>query len=663
MSRQSGPSLPPAPAVDSPDQFRNVVLVGPSGTGKSGVLAQLTGVGLENTTHKTESKPTTGLVAYAIAHDDTVITVLDTPGQADFVGEVRAGLRAADAAVFVISAVDEIDGPTALLWQECEAVGMPRAIVITKLDLPNTDFDATVTACRRAFGVVQPVYRPDGDSIVDLLNNRDPDLVETAIEQSEDELLLDAYLAGDDLPLDELRADLRKAVASGRFFPVLPVSFTSGAGVPELCRLIVHAFPAPTARPAPKVFTPVGAPAKSPACDASAPLLAEVVSTVTDPFVGRRSLVRIFSGRIHADDTLHVSGHLGRFIGRDVPGHPEHEDDDRVGQLGLPYGDAVLPVGTAIAGSIVVIGKLTHAETSDTLSSKDQPLVIEPWTLPIPLLPTAIRAATKSDDDKLAGMLQRLSAEDVTVRIEQTRDHQTVVWTLGPAHAEAVLTKIAERDIAVEAEELRLDLRETFVRPTSAQGRHVKQSGGHGQYAVVELTIEPLDRGAGVEFVDKVGGGSVPRQFIPSVEKGVRAQLESGVLHGYPTVDVRVTLTDGKAHSVDSSDMAFQTAAGLALRNAASEQTIALLEPVDAVTVEIADDHLGAVLSDLSGRRAKVLGTEPAGEGRTRIDAEVPQGELSRYPIDLRAVSHGTGTFTREPSRYDYLPAALAKSL
>lgn len=664
MSRQSAPALPAAPVVSGPHQLRNIVLVGPSGTGKSGVLAQLAGLDVHETARKSDDPPTTGLSAYTVAHDDVVITLLDTPGQADFVGEVRAGLRAADAAVFVISAVDQIDGATSLLWQECEAVAMPRAIVVTKLDLPNADFDTTVAACRRAFGPVQPVYRLEGDQIVDLLQTQDSELVEAAIEQSEDESLLDRYLAGDELPLEDLRTDLRKAVATAVFFPVMPLSFTSGAGVPELFRLIEHAFPSPVDRPAPRTYTTAGADVEAPACDPSAPLLAEVIHTVTDPYVGRKSLVRVFAGTVNSDDTVHVSGHLGRFVGHDVAGHPEHEDDDRVGPLGLPFGDSTLPVDKAVAGSLVVIGKLTHAETSDTLSGKDHPFVVEPWTLPIPLLPTAIRAASKSDDDKLAGALQRLSAEDVTVRVEQTRDHQTVVWTLGPAHAEAVLAKLSAHDVSVESEPLRLDLRETFIRPTSAQGRHVKQSGGHGQYAVVDLTIEPLQRGAGIEFVDKVVGGSVPRQFIPSVEKGVRAQLDSGVLAGYPTIDVRVTLTDGKAHSVDSSDMAFQTAAGLALRNAASEQTVALLEPIDAVTVEIADEHLGAVLSDLSGRRARVHGTEPADvDGRTKIHAEVPQGELSRYPIELRSVSHGTGSFTREPSRYDYLPPALAKEI
>lgn len=286
--------------------------------------------------------------------------------------------------------------------------------------------------------------------------------------------------------------------------------------------------------------------------------------------------------------------------------------------------------------------------------------------LPEPLLPIAVHARSKGDEDKLATVLQSLVSEDVTMRLDLNAEtHQVVLWTMGPAHVALLTHALEERHhVPVEFEELRIGLRETFVSGCEAQGRLVKQSGGHGQYAVCRLTIEPLGRGEGIEFVDKVVGGAVPRQFIASVEKGVRAQLERGVLAGYPAVDVRVTLVDGKAHSVDSSDMAFQTAAGLALREAANASTVATLEPVDAVDIDVADESVGSTLADLRGRRGQVHGTEPSEhEGRTVIHAEIPALELSRYPIDLRSVSPGTGTFTRRFARYAYLPPQLVKAL
>jgi elongation factor G len=334
--------------------------------------------------------------------------------------------------------------------------------------------------------------------------------------------------------------------------------------------------------------------------------------------------------------------------------------------LAAPLGDDSRPKPQAIAGDLVLVARLAAAETTDTLSSPGRPALVEPWLLPEPLLPVAIHARSKGDEDKLATVLQSLVSEDVTMRLDLNPEtHQVVLWTMGPAHVALLTRALEERHhLPVEAEPLRTALRETFVRPCDAEGRQVKQSGGHGQYAVCRLHVEPLPRGAGIEFVDKVVGGAVPRQYIASVEKGVRAQLEKGVLAGYPAVDVRVTLVDGKSHSVDSSDMAFQTAAGLALRQAANENTVAMLEPIDAVDIDVADESVGSTLADLRGRRGQVHGTEPAAhEGRTVIHAEIPALELSHYPIDLRSVSHGTGTFTRRFARYDYLPPNLVKDV
>ena len=686
----------PAPEPRTPQDVRNVVLVGPGGAGKSTLFDHLVAARVPGRRPREgERERSVGLAVASFESNGLTINLIDTPGYPDFVGELRAGLRAADAAIFVISAADGIDGATALLWHELAAVGVPRAIAVSKLDLPRSDYDETIATCQRAFGDAQALYLPlhgEGKAVIGTMGllsqrvfdssdgsrvERDPTedeavaievrrgaLIEAIIEESEDDTLLDRYLEGEDISPETVIDDLRTAVSRGTFFPLVPIAPLTGAGLAEVLELIEQCFPSPAARPFPSVYTPAGAALTGLTCDPSGSLVAEVIRTSSDPYVGRLSLVRVFSGTLRADDTVHVSGHLGEFVGRPVEGHGDHDHDERVGPLSSPLDDGARPKSVGIAGDIVLVSKLSHAETSDTLSAKDRPAIVEPWVLPEPLLPIAIHATSKGDEDKLASALQRLVAEDVTMRMEHNPEtHQVVLWTMGQAHVEEILGRLQERyGVAVEAEPFRTALRETFVRRCTVQGRHVKQSGGHGQYAVCHLEIEPLERGAGFEFVDKVVGGSVPRQFIPSVEKGARAQLEKGVLSGYPVVDVRVTLVDGKAHSVDSSDMAFQTAAAIALKEAANEATVSLLEPIDTVDVTVADDHLGAVMSDLRGRRGHVLGTEPAAEmGWTVVHAEVPQTELSRYPVDLRSVSHGTGTFTRTLLRYDYMPAELAR--
>ena len=572
---------------------------------------------------------------------------------------------------------------------------MPRAIAVSKLDLPRSDYDDTIATCQRVFGDAQALYLPMRDSerivvgTLGLLSTRafdsssgqrvetDPSadqqmwvedrrgpLIEAIIEESEDDTLLERYLGGEEISTETVIDDLKAAVMTGRFFPLVPISPAAGVGLEEIYELIEQAFPSPLGRTGPTAFSPHGATLGEAACDPDAPLVAEVVRTTSDPYVGRLSLVRVFSGTLRPDDVVHVSGHLSGFLGRDVEGHGDHDEDERVGPLSSPLEDTTRPRTHAIAGELVLVSKLSQAETSDTLSAKDRPALVEPWVLPDPLLPVAIHAANKRDEDKLAGALQRLVAEDVTMRMEHNPEtHQVVMWTMGQAHIEELLARLRDRyGVEVEAEPFRTALRETFVKKTTVQGRHIKQSGGHGQYAVCHLEIEPLERGGGIEFVDKVVGGSVPRQFIPSVEKGARAQLEKGVLSGYPVVDVRVTLYDGKAHSVDSSDMAFQTAASIALKDAANEATVSLLEPIDGVDIRVSDDYVGAVMADLRGRRGHVLGTEPSDEtGWSIVHAEVPEVELSRYPIDLRSVSHGTGTFTRALLRYDFMPSDVAK--
>ncbi len=485
---------------------------------------------------------------------------------------------------------------------------------------------------------------------------------------------MERYLSGEKIDESVLVDDLERAVARGSFFPVVPVCSSTGVGTLELLEIATRGFPSPTEHPLPEVFTSQGAAFTKVTCGSDSPLLAEVVKTTSDPYVGRLSLVRVFSGTLRPDTTVHVSGHFISFFGaavgvNNVVGntHADHDEDERIGTLSFPLGKQQRPASVVLPGDMCAIGRLSRAETGDTLSDKAEPLVLKPWIMPESLLPVAIQAHAKTDEDKLSVGLGRLAAEDPTLRIEQNPEtHQVVLWCMGEAHAGVVLDALANRyGVAVDTVELRVPLRETFSGKAKGHGRHVKQSGGHGQYAVCDIEVEPLPEGSGFEFHDKVVGGAVPRQFIPSVEKGVRVQMEKGVHAGYPVVDIRVTLLDGKAHSVDSSDFAFQMAGSLALREAAAATKVNLLEPIDEISVLIPDDLVGAVMGDLSGRRGRVLGTDIVDNDRTLVKAEVPQVELTRYTIDLRSLSHGAASFTRSFARYEPMPefaAARVKS-
>ena len=690
-----------------PDSVRNVVLVGHSGAGKTTLTeALLAHTGTIQRTGRVEDGTTVSdfdeveirqqrsvnLTLAPVVHAGVKVNLLDTPGYADFTGDLRAGLRAADAALFTVSAADGVDGLTRMLWEECAAVGTPRAVVITKIDHQRGDFDEALQACRDAFGdSVAPLYLPVSDAqgavrgLIGLLSERffdytggarqekEPDaadadkiaesrsaLIEAIIQESEDESLMDRYLSGEQIDAKVLIEDLEKAVARASFYPVLAVASPQAIGLTELLEVMTQAFPAPQEHPLPGVSTLDGKPVTGLSCDPDGPLLAEVVKTTADPYVGRISLVRVFSGTLRPDAVLHVSGH-----GRSQRGHADHDEDERVGALTSPLGKQQRPIAMCPAGDICAVAKLARAETADTLSDKDRPLLMEAWSSPEPLLPVAIAAKSKADEDKMSQALGRLVAEDPTLRLEDNPEtRQLVLWCMGEAHADLLLDRLSSRyGVAVETVELRVPLRETVAARAHGLGRNVKQTGGHGEFGICHIEVEPLPSGSGFEFVDKIVGGVVPRQFIPSVEKGVRAQMEQGVLAGYPMVNVKVTLFDGKAHSVDSSDMAFQKAGRAALRDACEKAQVLLLEPVDEVSVLVADDYVGAVMSDLSSRRGRVLGTEPVAGGRTLVKAEIPELEITRYAIDLRSMSHGTGSFSRCYLRYEPLPPHQAEKL
>ena len=483
-----------APAVDDPAAVRNVVLVGPSGGGKttlvdallvaSGVLSR-PGCIADGTTvcdhdeAEIRQQRSVSLALASLSHDGVKVNLVDTPGYADFVGELRAGLRAADCALFVIAANEDVDEPTKSLWQECSQVGMPRAVVITKLDHARANYQNALAAAQNAFGdKVLPLYLPTGDGVIGLLSQTHyeyakgkrtthaPDasyadqieeargtLIEGIIEESEDESLMERYLGGEKIDEAVLIDDLEKAVARGSFFPVIPVCSSTGVGTLELLEIATRGFPSPREHPLPEVFTAQGAAFTKVTCGSDSPLLAEVVKTTSDPYVGRLSLVRVFSGTIRPDTTVHVSGHFSSFFGSpdgagpdSLAGHVDHDEDERIGALSFPLGKQQRPASMVLPGDMCAIGRLSRAETGDTLSDKAQPLVLKPWMMPESLLPVAIQAHAKTDEDKLSVGLGRLAAEDPTLRIEQNPEtHQIVLWCMGEAHAGVVLDALANR--------------------------------------------------------------------------------------------------------------------------------------------------------------------------------------------------------------------------
>src|SRR3954464_9493959 len=573
MAKDTGTAPAPRPA----GKVRNVALVGHAGSGKTTLAeALLVATGalpragrvedgttcLDTEDVEVRQQRSVSLGVATVEHDGHKITLLDTPGSPDFVGELRAGLRAADAALFVVSAVNGVDATTVQLWEECAAVGMPRAVVITQLDRARADVDDAVRTSQLLLGEgVFPLHLldrgPDGAvrGLVSLLEPHveapDADrlrgeLIEGIIGESEDETLMERYLAGDELAVTDLISDLETAVARGHFHPILCVSALTGVGVPELLDLLVSAFPCPMEHGCPPVSRPAGSSAAPMACDPDGPLVAEVVKTTTDPYLGRVSLVRVFSGTLRPDIPIHVSGH-----GMPDRGHPDHDVDERVGALSSPLGANLRPIAACPAGDICAVARLSSAETGDTLSSPEDPRLVPPWDLPTPQLPVALEAASRADEDRLATALARLAAEDPPLPLRRRRHtHQLLLWCVGEAHAEVLLERLRPRHgVAVTTVPVRVPMVETLAGPARVTGRHVKQSGGHGQYAVVVVEAEPGEPGSGIVFGQRIVGGTVPSQFHGSVEKGIRAQAERGLAGDRPIVDVRVTLVDGKAHS------------------------------------------------------------------------------------------------------------------
>ncbi|MGH2785211.1 MAG: elongation factor G, partial [Actinomycetota bacterium] len=641
------------------DRIRNVVLVGHGGAGKTSLTeALLFASGAINRMGRVEDGNTVSdfdpdEVAKGISISlslapfewkDHKVNLLDAPGYADFVGDAEAGLRAADAAIIVVSAVEGLEVQARVAWDIAEHLGLPRAFFINKLDRERASFQRTLDELTQAFGnKVAPLHLPIGEEhdlsgIVDLLGDQaftyadghrtegpipeslssqeaalHEKLLESVVET--DDVLMERYLEGGTIEIKEIVVALSKAIAAGTTVPVLCGSATKGIGVDLLADFIVDEVPSPADRPA-ITATKAGHEIELPP-DPNGPLAALVFKTLSDPYVGKLTFFRVYSGTFRPDQTVYNASRDG---------------EERVGQVHTLRGKHQETAAEVPPGDIGSLAKLSNTITGDTLTLRSAPIVLPAIEFPDPLLSVAIEPKTKGDEDKLSIALHKLADEDPTFKHERNPEtHQTLIKGMGEAHLDVIVSRLARHHVEVTTLPPKVAYRETIKKTASAQGRHVKQSGGRGQYAVCSLELSPLPRGGGFEFQNAIVGGAIPGNFIPSVEKGARKTLDEGVLAGYQFVDVKVKLFDGKFHTVDSSDIAFQLAGGLAFKEAAREAGIVLLEPIMDLDVMTPDDTVGDILGDLSSKRGRIEGTEPVGRGWTHIKAKVPQGEVLRY--------------------------------
>jgi elongation factor G len=674
--------------------IRNVLLVGHGGSGKttlleamlftSGAITRMGTVEDGNTVsdHDPDEQRRQISVSLAMAPVEwkgTKLNVLDAPGTADFVGDLRSAVRAADAVILVVSAVDGVEVQTEYAWELAVEEGLPRAIFVNKLDRERADFQSTLDQLVSSFGnQVAPFELPIGQEhefagIADLLHEKSdlyPDgpmaeesdwpeeihamadparekLIEAVAES--DDALIEEYLENGTLPEEHIVSGAKDGFARARLAPVLVGSASRAVGIDRLLDFIVEEFPSPIDRGAITVNTKGGGEAER-ACDPDGPLTAFIFKTVSDPFVGHITMFRVFSGRVRPDSSVH---------------NATQGTDERIGQLFTQRGKEHDSLPEVPAGDIGAVAKLQAAHTGDTWSSKDDAVVLQPVELPEPLLAYAISPRTKGDEDKLATGLARLREEDPSFRVARNEEtHQTVIYGMGEAHLDVQMSRLKTKfGVEVNHEPAKIAYRETIRTKAAAQGRHVKQTGGHGQYAVCNLEVEPLPRGEGFVYEDKIFGGSVPQQFIPSIEKGIVRTMAEGVISGNPMVDVKVTLVDGKFHPVDSSDMAFQIAGSIGLKEAVDKAGVILLEPIVQLSVVVPESFTGDIMGDLNSKRGKIQGMEQIGGGKQRINALVPQGEVARYVIDLRSMTGGRGAFSMAFSHYEEMPSHLASKV
>lgn len=656
-------------------KIRNVALVGHGGAGKttlaeallfaSGALTRMGRV--EDGTAVCDFDPeeqrrgiSVSLALAPFELDGHKVNLLDAPGYADFVGDVAAAFQAADLALFVVSAVEGVEVQTEVAWKMAEQRGLPRAFFVNKLDRERASFSRTLDQLKDLFGTgVAPLQLPIGEEaslggVVELLDDvavtysggphgtkgavpADMETEEHAVHDAlvegivvADDELMERYLSDEKIDTAELARTLAAGIAQATVFPVLCGSATKLVGIDRLARFLVEEAPAPTASEGPAVV--------------------QVFKTIVDPYVGHVNLFRVRQGTVQHDAVLTNLRTKG---------------DERLHQLFTLRGKEQDAVESVAPGDIAAVAKLTDVATGDVLAAKGTDVDLEPFVPPDPLLSIAIHAKSKNDEDKLANALHRLQEEDPVLRVERDPEtHQTLLRGMGETHLSIAIERLARKfGVEVETEDVRVPYRETIAGTAEAEGKVKKQSGGHGQFAVVWLRVEPTDRGSGIEFVDQIVGGVIPKQYLPAVEKGVIETAESGGPLGFPIVDVRVTCYDGKAHSVDSSEMAFKTAASLGLKEAMQKAGPVLLEPVSELVVTVPEANQGDVMGDLNGKRGRIQGSASVGGGEVEITALVPTSEVLRYAIDVRSMTGGRGRFSVRHSHYDPVPSHLVDKI
>ncbi|MDH4138999.1 MAG: elongation factor G [Coriobacteriia bacterium] len=672
----------------STEKIRNVVLVGHGGAGKTSLaeaMLHLAGAtkrlgsvdeghsNLDYDSEEIQRQMTLSLSLAPLTHKGYKVNIIDTPGYADFTGEAVAGLEAAEMALFVVDAVSGPQVQTERLWKVAEDIGIARAVVINRLDKEHASFDSAISALQAKFGHrVGAVQIPLGNEadfrgVIDVIRMKAyhhegdkeqvtdiPEDFQQAAEAAREKLtelvaeaddaLMEKYLLeGERLTQEELETLLDKAIAQGIFVPVFVCSAITLQGVEDLLDEIVSFFPQPTSRQ-PLAIAGGGEMEVTP----SGETVAFVFKTMSDPYVGRLNFVKVVSGTLTPNSELYNS-RTGK--------------KERLGHVLEIVGKETTDVDSVPAGDLAVLPKLADTHTGDTLSASSK-VALTPVPFPEPLYPVAILAKTKADEDKLGTALKSIVDEDPTLLLTRDEEtHQTVLTGLGDTAIDVVLSRLRERfHVEAELQELRIPYRETIRRKAEAQGRHKKQTGGSGQFGDCWLRVEP-NPGGGYEFVDKIVGGRIPRQFIPAVDKGVRETITHGVLAGYPMVDVKVTVYDGSYHSVDSSEIAFKTAARIAFKAASEKADMVLLEPIATLEITVPDDYAGAVMGDISSIRGRILGMGAPKPGVQVVKAQAPYAEVVHYSPHLRSITSGTGSYSISIESYEQVPGDLAKKI
>ena len=662
-------------------KIRNIALVGHGGTGKTSLVeAMLYNTGAIKRMGKVDDgnsvadylpeevkrKITISTALVPCEYRDHKINVLDTPGYADFYFEVTGALRVADSVMMVLSATAGVEVQTEVIWEDFSEV--PKIAFINKMDRENADFYKALNEMKESFSDnIVPVQLPIGaednfKGVVDLVKMKalifEPgtgkisetdipadmmddaetykeSLIEAAAEANDE--LLTKYLEGEELSDTEILEGIKEAAASGTAVFVFCGSALNNIGIQPLMDFIVDCSATPDTNPM----------VKGKDLD-NEPLAAQVFKTIADPYIGRLNMFRVFTGKMKADNVIY---------------NANKEKEEKIAQILIMTGKEQAAVPELFAGDIGAVAKLAVTGTGDSLTVKANPVVIEPIQFPQPTLSMAIEPKSKGDEDKLSGALQRLLEEDPTIRVEKnTETRQTIMKTMGDTHVDIVIEKLARKfGVDVISKEMRIPYRETIRGTVEAEGKHKKQTGGHGQYGHVWIKFEPTEDGEFV-FEENVFGGSVPRNYFPAVEKGLVEAMEEGVLAGYPVTNLKATLYDGSYHSVDSSEMAFKIAARLAYRKGLEAAKPVLLEPIVNVEVEVPETYMGDIIGDMNSKRGRVMGMEPAGRKQI-IKAQAPQAEMARYTIDLKSMTQGRGKFRMEFSHYEEVPGQIAEKI